>query len=74
MIDNNDVKHSLLLERLKTELEKRKGDFNHIAEKAGVPVGFLHFVMRKTSENRDHGIRKVEAVLKALDIQVSIDA
>lgn len=71
--DNNNVKHSALLERLKYELSNRKGQFNEIAEKAGVKVEFLHFVMRKSSETRDHGVRKVEAVLSALNISVDLE-
>lgn len=73
MSDNNNVKHSALLERLKSELSNRKGQFNEIAEKAGVKVEFLHFVMRKSSETRDHGVRKVEAVLNALNISVDLE-
>lgn len=73
MSDNNNVKHSALLERLKYELSNRKGQFNEIAEKAGVKVEFLHFVMRKSSETRDHGVRKVEAVLSALNISVDLE-
>lgn len=66
-------KPSQLLERLKKELALRHGDFQEIAAKANVDVGWLYSVTKKSNPERDHGVKRVEQVLKVLGVRVSMD-
>jgi predicted transcriptional regulator len=66
-------KPSQLLQRLKKELGLRHGDFPEIAAKANVDVGWLYSVTKKSNPERDHGVKRVEQVLEALGVKVSMN-
>lgn len=67
---------SLLVNVLRHELSKRTGDFPKIAKTADVKVSWLHACMKSSYADRDIGVRKVEATLRALGVglEVSVNA
>ena len=64
---------SKLEQRLRKELSKRRGEYPKIAAAAGVDPSWLHSIMKNDYKNRDLGVRRVVAVLKALGVSVSVD-
>lgn len=74
MVEKQSVPNSKLFEFMRAELEKRRGEFPKIAKAAGVKVGWLHACMKASYSDVDIGVRKVEATLKALGFEVSVNA
>ncbi len=70
---NNNIQSSVLLERMRQELEQRRGTFADVAKAANVSVDWLHSVMKKSNKDADHGVKRCERVLKALGVEVILN-
>ena len=72
MKDKNN-KQSLIVERLRSELEHHQRKFADIAEKSDVTVHWLHSIMKKSNTDVDPGVRRCERVLETLGIKVELN-